>query len=366
VTACRLRVVAAALLLLWASIVPAQPPGRRLTTIGAIRQFPGYFHLENVLLRGELVENGRRVMLRADERELRVFLKDVSTRSGPVEVRGQVIDVGRLTPDDPRAIGFAEGRETDQWPRPGEELILNVTAISEAATAATASVRALSLEPWKWEGQAVTVTGNFRGRNLFGDLPDAPGASRYDFVLRGAEGAVWVTGIRPRGKGFDLDVDRRLDAGKWLHVTGTVSRTRGLVTLAATQIVLGTEPADAAPAEDAAAPPPPARPAEVVFSSPTPDETDVSATTTIRIQFSRGLQEASIPGNVRVSYVGGAASDAGAEFKATYDAANRALLLRFVQPLERFRTIKVETLDGLKAFDGAPVTPWTLTFTVGG
>ena len=37
------------------------------------------------------------------------------------------------------------------------------------------------------------MLGNFRGRNLFGDLPGAPGASPYDFVIRGAEGAVWVT-----------------------------------------------------------------------------------------------------------------------------------------------------------------------------
>jgi len=26
----------------------------------------------------------------------------------------------------------------------------------------------------------------------------------------------------------------------------------------------------------------------------------------------------------------------------------------------------VEILDGIKAFDGGPVTPWSLTFSVGG
>jgi hypothetical protein len=36
------------------------------------------------------------------------------------------------------------------------------------------------------------------------------------------------------------------------------------------------------------------------------------------------------------------------------------------QPFEAFRTVKVELLDGIKAFDGAPVTPWTVTFSVGG
>ena len=34
--------------------------------------------------------------------------------------------------------------------------------------------------------------------------------------------------------------------------------------------------------------------------------------------------------------------------------------------LERFRTLTIQTLDGLKAFDGAPVTPYKLTFSIGG
>ena len=72
-------------------------------------------------------------------------------------------------------------------------------------------IRAIALEPWKFDTQKVTVTGNFRGRNLFGDLPGAPGKSRYDFVLRGVEGAIWVTNLRPRGSGFELDVNRRVD-----------------------------------------------------------------------------------------------------------------------------------------------------------
>ncbi len=362
------RILAAALLALVASGgVQAQPAGRRLTTIDAVRQFPGYFHLQNVMLRGELVENGPRVVLRADEQDLRAILKDVSTRSGPVEVRGQVIDVGRLDPGDPRVSGFADGRDADHWPRPGEELLLNVTAVAEAQPATSATVRTLALEPWKFEGQNVTLSGNFRGRNLFGDLPDAPGKSRYDFVLRGSEGAVWVTGLRPRGRGFELDVDRRIDTDKWVQVTGTVTRNRGLVTLAATQIALAKAP-DAAPelADDAAAPVLPPQPGEVVFSSPTRDEVDVSPTTTVRLQFSRGLQEASIPGHLAVSYVGAPAGAPPLEAKTTYDGANRAVEIRFAQPLQPFRTLKVEVLEGLKTFDGAPITPWSLMFSVGG
>jgi hypothetical protein len=341
----------------------AQSNVRRLTTIQAIRQFPGYYHLQNVLVRGELVENGARFMLRTEDGELRVFLKDVASRNGPVEVRGQIIDIGRLDANDPRVSGVADGRDADHWPKPGEELVLNATAVGEAQPATTPSVRALALEPWKFDGQTVTVSGNFRGRNLFGDLPDAPGKSRYDFVMRGAEGAVWVTGLRPRGKGFDLDVDRRNDTDKWIQVTGTVSRNRGLVLVTATQLALAEAP-DAAPEEIVVTPPVVMPPVEVIFSTPTADETDVSPNTTVRIQFSRGLKESTIAGQLRVRYAGVPAPLEG--FKTTYDAASRAIQIKFPQPLERFKTVTIETLEGLKAFDGAPVTPYTLTFSIGG
>jgi hypothetical protein len=38
----------------------------------------------------------------------------------------------------------------------------------------------------------------------------------------------------------------------------------------------------------------------------------------------------------------------------------------FPKPLEAFRTVKVELLDGLKGFDGSPFKPWVVTFSVGG
>jgi len=359
------RIFASLLFATVAATLAAQATGRRLTTIEAVRQFPGYYHLQNVLLRGELVESGTRIMLRADDHEMRVLLKDTSSRNGAVEVRGQVIDVGRLEPSDPRVSGFAEGRDADQWPKPGEELVVNATAIGEAQTATSATVRSLALEPWKFDGQMVIVTGNFRGRNLFGDLPDAPGKSRYDFVLRGAEGAIWVTGMRPRGKGFDLDVDRRLDTSTWLQVTGTLTKSRGLALLAATQVALAKAP-DAEPTEDTSTPPVVMPPGEVVFSSPTPDETDVNPATTVRIQFSRGLQESSIAGHIKASYIGGGKVSSLEQFKTTYDAANRAIEIRFAQPLERFQTVKIELLDGLKTFDGSPVNPYALTFSIAG
>ena len=348
-----------------------QAPSRRLTTIDALKQYPGFFHLQNVLLRGEIDDATPKLQLKADEQTIRVLLDDgVSTKKGTVEVRGVLIDVGRLEPGAPRVGGFADGRDADRWPRPGEELFVRVSAVADVPpSATTATVRAIALEPWKFDTQKVTVIGNFRGRNLFGDLPGAPGKSRYDFVLRGVEGAIWVTNLRPRGSGFELDVNRRIDSERWVEVTGTISRDRGLVSIDATKLTLAKAPqATEAPAESAA-PAVQLDPVQVVFSSPTDGETDVTVASAIRIQFSRGISEPSLAGRLRISYLGapaGAGADTGLQFQTTYDGANRALVLKMTQPFEAFRTVKIEILDGVKAFDGAPVTPWTVTFSVGG
>ncbi len=147
----------------------------------------------------------------------------------------------------------------------------------------------MALDPNRYVDQEVTVVGRFRGRNLYGDLPDAPGKSRWDFVIQSADAAVWVTGRRPRGDGFDLNIDNRVDTGRWLEVAGQVKFDRGLVRLEATSIRPGQPPAQSAPEALVKMPvhvPPP----EVVFSAPTNDETDVEPTASIRIQFSRDLR----------------------------------------------------------------------------
>ena len=365
------RAVVAALVI--SGSVYAQPAVRRLTTIPALRQYPGYFHLQPVVLRGELAENGSRLTLRSDEHEMRVLLSPSATSrpDGPVEIRAQFVDVGRLEPGDPRVADYIQ-TDRDGWPRPGEDLFLRALNITTAQAHSSPSIRALALEPWKFVGQAVTLVGQFRGRNLFGDQPDAPKKSRYDFVLKLADASVWVTGLRPRGKGFDLNVDARVDTSQWVEVTGTVRHERGLVTLEATKIAAAQAPeVTAAPQEpESALPPPP--PVEVVFSSPSDGETDVAVTSPIRIQFSRNIMPETLKGRIRIGYAGAESFERGEpqapaiEVKTNYDPGNRALELTFTRPLERFRTVRLELLEGIKAFDGAGVTPWKLTFSVGG
>ena len=54
-----------------------------------------------------------------------------------------------------------------------------------------------------------------------------------------------------------------------------------------------------------------------------------------------------------------------AEFTTQYYAATRVLELKFAKPLERFRTLTVELLDGILGTDEQPLKPWTLTFLLG-
>ena len=363
----------------------AQSSGRHLTTIDAIRRFSGYFHLQNVVLRGEFVEvaaprdargstrpgggavevsgTGRRMALRGGDSEMQVMLNDVNPMDGPVEVRAQLIDIGRLAPSDPRLGRYDNKPDPEHWPQPGEELLLSVTTVTKADPDPMPTLRAIALEPWKYEGQSVAVTGQFGGRNLFGDVPAAPAKDKYDFVLRNTEGAVWVTGLRPKGKGFDLNVDARVDTSHWLQVSGLVKRERGLVLLEAKSIAPTQAPATRVVIVEP--PPPPKEPGEIVFSSPTDGETNVPPSASIRVQFSRGIDPPTLNGRFRFTYIGGAPPDGTMDVQATYDVGTHAVVLKLSKPLEPFRTVKLELLDGVKTFDGATIKPWSVTFSVG-
>ena len=110
----------------------------------------------------------------------------------------------------------------------------------------------------------------------------------------------------------------------------------------------------------------------MIFSAPTQDETDVPMATTVRIQFSRDIDPATLKGKVRVHYLEAQSAERGepvtptAEFTTAYLALNRVLEIKFAKPLERFRTINVDLLDGILGTDQQPLKPWTLSFALGG
>jgi hypothetical protein len=278
--------------------------------------------------------------------------------------------------DDPRLapVDLAKTVQLDPnqpWPQPGQVLVFAASGISTATPPAAPSVRNVVLYPARYVDQTITLVGQFSARNLFGQLPESPSKSRWDFVLRTGDAALWVTNLRPKGKEFDLALDTRIDTGRWLEVTGILRQGRGLQwldgqggTIKLTR-PLQEEPAGETPEAPALGPPP-----EIVFSTPTADEVDVATGTSIRIQVSRDLDAASLKGHVDVAYVdgglpGGAILPPKPEFTTQYNPISRVLEIRFGAPLARFRSVRVSLLEGIVGTDKQPLPPWTLEFQTG-
>jgi hypothetical protein len=360
-----------------ASSLEAQPAARRGTTIAALRNYAGFYHQQTVSVLGNLSGQGEQMFVGSDEGRIRILVRDVP-KAQRSEVRGTFLDIGRMAQDDPRLIPFnllesVRATYADRWPRPGEELVLVVASIGEpppAANANTPPLRTVAMDPGRFIGQRVTLLGQFRGRNLFGDLPEAPVSDKWSFVLRASDAAVWVIGVQPKGKTFNFDPGRRIDTGRWVKVTGTARSAKGLTWLEGAAIELAQEPTETA--VEVVLPPPPPPAVEVLFSAPTEGETDVRLDTRIRIQVSRDLDESSLKGHVRITYSASDSADRGEpqppeiEFTTSYARDNRALEIRPVGPWERFRRVRVEFLEGVKGTDGGVMSPFTLTFTTGG
>jgi hypothetical protein len=364
--------------LLGAAALAAQQQPRRATNLDALLAFPGFFHQRAVTLFGTLTRTDTGALqLSGAPPSLRVVYTG-RTSDTPAEIRAEFWDLGRMRADDPRLAGYdlraTFGIDPDAgWPRTGQVPVLVVSAIEPAPPPAPSTIRAIVLQPERYLDQTVTVTGQFAGRNLLGDLPDAPGRSQYDFVLRTADAAIWVTNLRPRGRDFELSLDTRVDTGRWVEVSGIVRQGRGLQWIEAegSRLTLVKEPAETTTPRDADVPqlgPPP----EVLFSAPTQEETDVSQTGSVRIQFSRDLDPATLKDHIQVRYLEEEARLQGepdtpvAHFTYEYQPANRVLEITFTEPLIRYRTIKVDLLTGILGIDKQPLAPWTLSFVTGG
>ena len=354
----------------------AQRAGRRVVTLELLEEYPQFFHGEEVIVQSDTVGEGVLAYLEDDGRRMLVI--DVPPPPTGVrdrlEVIGTFYDVGRLEPEDPRSVAqpfdrLATALLDKPWPGVGELKLLVAESSRPVAESDRVTLRTVALNPTAHLDDGVTLIGRFRGRNLYGDLPDAPGESRYDFVLTSADASVWVVGQEPKGDGFELDVRARIDTGRWLEVTGRVRVHEGMVVLDAGSIRL------AEPAEDQVKPtavrlrqgPVP----EVIFSAPLDGDADVPTDGVVRIQFSRDMNEDSFEGRVRVSYPT-LARDAAPDsltpvvFDTAYRGLNRVLEIRFAEPLVAFQTVNVELLEGVAASDGAVLPPWSLSFFVGG
>jgi hypothetical protein len=87
-------------------------------------------------------------------------------------------------------------------------------------------------------GTEVTITGVFRGRNLFGDLPQGSERRPDDWVIQDGAFSAWVTGKRPSGKGWSLDPGSRGDARWRVEVVGKVEVVGDVTYIRASRVSL--------------------------------------------------------------------------------------------------------------------------------
>ena len=191
-------------------VVHGQPAGRRAATLETLTSATLFFHGTDVIVQADVEADGVLAYL-VDDNGNRLLALDVTpppagTRER-MEAAGTFYDVGRLEPGDPRVSNLPLDRLTmsllgKPWPGVGELPVLvalSTRAVTGGGGPAGATLRRLALDPLAHLGETVAVSGRFRGRNLYGDLPAAPGQSRWDFVLASVDAAVWVAGREPKG-----------------------------------------------------------------------------------------------------------------------------------------------------------------------
>ena len=212
----------------------------------------------------------------------------------------------------------------------------------------------------KMDGKTVRVVGKFRGRNLFGDLPARSERDSSDWVIKDDVYAVWVTGKRPKGSGWELDLGLKRDTNKWMEVVGRPETIGNVTYIRALSVVLGSPPRPTAQAAPPAPPPPrPKLPPVVVFSLPLDGERDVPATGVFKVQFSKDMDEDSFRGHVLFRYAG-PRLPGDREFvgvKVSYDGGRRALVVDPGDVLRPGRVVELRLLSGIIDMDGLPLTP---------
>ena len=213
----------------------------------------------------------------------------------------------------------------------------------------------LVTRPGRLDGKTVTVRGQFRGENLFGDLPSRSRRRSSDWVIKEELFAAWVTGRKPKGSGWNLDPALKRDTGKWLQVTGRVRTEKGVVYVEATEVQLAPAAPSASKAEPPPPPPPrPKKPPVVVFSLPLDGERDVPANTVFRVQFSKDMDEQTLKDRVVLRYAGRAQPgdrDLDA-VRVTYDRGLRTLEVDPGDLLRPGRVVELLLVEGIMDIDG--------------
>ena len=207
----------------------------------------------------------------------------------------------------------------------------------------------------------VDVIGQFRASNLFGDVPPRSRRSggRDHWVLRDGDVSAWVTGPRPRGDGWDLDMRSKRDSSTWLRVRGRVSEDDGVYYLDASEMA----PAQPLRSQRSASPgmlgwgslPP-----DVQFALPMEFE-GARPDSLFEVQFTKPVDAATLEGNVELRYRGGggaAGRRGGSDFawaSLEYAEERRSLHIDPGAALESGRTFEIVLRPGIADQSGTPL-----------
>jgi Bacterial Ig-like domain len=222
------------------------------------------------------------------------------------------------------------------------------------------SLEKLVSNPGKRDGQMIRVVGKFRGRNLYGDLPVRTQRTTADWVIKDDLYAIWVTGKKPKGAGWELDSGLKRDTGKWVEVIGKPETVRGVTYIKAVRIQLTTPPS--ARADVKPPPPPPEKPRKppvVVFALPLDGDGEVAQDSRFVVQFSKDMDETTFNGHVLLRYTGPVLPGDRAfdGLKLTYDRGRRALTVDPGDVLRPRRQIELILLPGISDIDGMTLIP---------
>lgn len=225
--------------------------------------------------------------------------------------------------------------------------------------ASEVALESLVTRPGGRDGQLVRVIGKFRGHNLYGDLPSRSQRQRGDWVIKDEAFAVWVTGKKPKGKGFDLDASLKRDTGKWLEVIGKPATRGGVTYIQAVQVSLSAPPTPTAQALPP--PPPPERPKVppvIVFAMPLDGEGGLPADSRFIVQFNKDMDETSFKDHVLLRYAGPMrpGDQPLNNVKVTYDRGFRALTVDPGMALAAGRQLELVLLPGIVDTEGLPLT----------
>jgi hypothetical protein len=219
-------------------------------------------------------------------------------------------------------------------------------------------LRDLVKDPGKYTDREIAVLGKFRGNNLYGDLSIRDKRTPRDFVIKTADAAIWVTGRRPRGKGFKLDAKKRRDTGTWLTVIGTTWKYEptGTYYLRAAKVEIADKPTDkdltpvkVVHEKKLKLGPPP----EVTFSLPLDGERDIALDSEFHVQFSNDMKRDSFNRNVDLLYF----DDDGIgnpfpELEVSYDDNTRTLTVLPNKQLDPGKDIRLILYDAIEDDDG--------------